>query len=348
MIKTSKISWTGSTWNPWQGCTKVSRGCKFCYMFREKIRFDQDPSKVVRSSERTFQKPIRMNREVEEGKRTDHDRLVFTCSWSDFFHEDADPWRWEAWEVIRNSPGLIFQILTKRPKRALDHLPPFWDEIRDRIWFGVTVEDKFSLWRLSFLRMFRVPVKFVSVEPLLGPLHLSWFDRWERSKGRIAFDMVSGFTCLNCGEFHQKKEPCSDPSCENWKPIDWIIIGGESGTPVQNVRIMHPWWVDSLLKFGFVSDIPVFFKQWGEWSPVDLIDPEERERAVKGGKNIRWTNVTGTMQNLPPKNWGTTNTWVPMERIGRVKSGSEFNGSAIEEMPEIPGFQPLTVQEKLI
>jgi protein gp37 len=324
-------------------------------MFREKSRFDQDPSVVVRSSERTFQKPIRMNREAEEGIRTDHNRLVFTCSWSDFFHEDADPWRHEAWEVIRNSPGLIFQILTKRPDRALDYLPPFWDEIRDRIWFGVTVEDKDSIWRLSFLRRFRVPVKFVSVEPLIGPLILSWFDRWERSKGKIGFGTGNGFTCLNCGEFHQKKEPCSEsllkgtgPSCDEWKPIDWIIIGGESGTPDQNVRVMHPWWVDSLINFGNVAEIPVFFKQWGEWSPVDLTDPEERERAVKGGKNIRWMNVTGTMKNKPPKNWESMPSWVPMERTGRVKSGSEFYGSAIEEMPQIPGFQPITIQEKLI
>jgi len=83
MAKNSKIEWTQHTWNPWQGCHKVSSGCKNCYMFREKIRYGQEPNVVIRSKDVTFNAP-----------RKWRDRaFVFTCSWSDFFIEEADAWR---------------------------------------------------------------------------------------------------------------------------------------------------------------------------------------------------------------------------------------------------------------
>src|SRR5437868_587512 len=106
------ISWTEHTWNPWRGCTKVSPGCANCYMFREQRRYGRDPTQVVRT--KTWNDPIKWNRQAAEAGRKD---LVFTCSWSDFFHEGADEWRDEAWAVIRSCPNLIFQILTKRADR---------------------------------------------------------------------------------------------------------------------------------------------------------------------------------------------------------------------------------------
>ncbi len=111
----SHIQWTDATWNPWQGCTKISAGCAHCYMFSEMKRYGKEGSVVVRSAPATFRLPLKKTRggawAIPSGSR------VFTCSWSDFFHELADAWRPEAWAIIKQRPDLIFQILTKRPER---------------------------------------------------------------------------------------------------------------------------------------------------------------------------------------------------------------------------------------
>jgi protein gp37 len=114
-------------------------------MYRDKKRYGQDPATVVRSASATFLKPLKWQREVERGIRTGHDRLVFTCSWSDWFIEEADNWRPEAWDIVRATPGLIYQILTKRPERIADHLPSFWQEIRVRCWLGTSIEDQAAM-----------------------------------------------------------------------------------------------------------------------------------------------------------------------------------------------------------
>ncbi|KKK77966.1 hypothetical protein LCGC14_2848320 [marine sediment metagenome] len=107
MAEKTAISWTNATWNPWRGCTKVSPGCASCYMFRDQQRWGRDPNIVVRAADRTFDAPLRWK----------EPRLIFVCSWSDFFHPDADPFRHEAWEVMRAAPQHTYQILTKRPER---------------------------------------------------------------------------------------------------------------------------------------------------------------------------------------------------------------------------------------
>src|SRR3954453_10344582 len=83
-----EIEITPHTWNPWRGCTRISPGCKNCYMFRDQERYGRDPSVVVRT--KTWGEPLRWQRKAEAAGRAG---LVFTCSWSDWFHEDADPWR---------------------------------------------------------------------------------------------------------------------------------------------------------------------------------------------------------------------------------------------------------------
>src|SRR6266566_2681172 len=180
MAEHTGISWTESTWNPWHGCTKVSPGCKHCYMFTEKKQYGQDPTKVVRSKTK-FSDPLKWNM----------GRLIFTCSWSDFFHEAADPWRDEAWEIIRRTPQHTYQILTKRPKRMAAHLP--WaDDPWLHVWLGVSVENQDYLWRLDKLAEIPAYTRFVSAEPLLGEVNLL-------------------------------------PWLEGEGILDWVIVGGESG-----------------------------------------------------------------------------------------------------------------------
>ena len=130
MGKNSKIEWTDHTWNPWRGCRKVSAGCLNCYMFRDQKRYGKNPDRIVRCSEKVFRAPPKWKGPA----------LVFVCSWSDFFIKDADPWRNDAWEIIRTAPHLTFQILTKRIERVPRLLPPDWP--LKNVWLGVTTESQ--------------------------------------------------------------------------------------------------------------------------------------------------------------------------------------------------------------
>lgn len=132
MTKNSLIQWTKLTWNPWHGCKKVSPGCKFCYMYRDKARYNQNPVIVQRSRQETFNSPLKWR---EPG-------FVFTCSWSDFFIDEADKWRQNAWDIIRRTPHLIYQILTKRPERIKQCLPPDWGDGWQNVWLGTSVENQ--------------------------------------------------------------------------------------------------------------------------------------------------------------------------------------------------------------
>jgi protein gp37 len=171
----TKIAWADDTWNPWRGCTRINPGCKNCYMFTEQRRYGLDPAVVTRS--KTWGEPARWNRKAEAASVI---RRVFTCSWSDFFHENADPWRDEAWEIIRSTPYLMYMILTKRSENIRDHLPSYWGDGYPNVWLGVSVEDRrHGLPRIDVLRTIPAAVRFLSIEPLLedlGPIDLTGID----------------------------------------------------------------------------------------------------------------------------------------------------------------------------
>jgi protein gp37 len=172
------IGWTDATWNPWYGCLKVSPGCKSCYMYRDMAKYGRDPLVVARSKT-TFRDPLKWK----------DPRRVFTCSWSDFFIEQADAWRPEAWEIIRATPHLTYQILTKRPENILDRLPDNWRGGWPNVWLGVSAESQpYYDQRAAALLAIPAAVHFVSAEPLLGPIDL-----------------------------------------RNARGLDWLIVGGESG-----------------------------------------------------------------------------------------------------------------------
>lgn len=165
MADSTIIAWTNKTWNPWRGCAKVSPGCTNCYMFTAQSRYGRDPSVVVRT--KTWRDPVKWQREASElGERW----RVFTCSWSDWFHRDADPWRDEAWALVKSCPNLDFQILTKRPERIERSLPLDWGRGYANVWLGVSVESDRFVYRADVLRTIPATIRFISAEPLLGPL----------------------------------------------------------------------------------------------------------------------------------------------------------------------------------
>lgn len=161
------ISWTQHTWNPFIGCKMVSPGCKNCYMFRDMRRYGMNPEEVTRTKPGTFNSPVKWNREAKENGKPE---FVFTCSWSDWFIVDADPWRDEAWAIIKKTPWLIYQVLTKRADRILDHLPADWRDGYPNVGLGVSVESVPYLGRIDLLRKVPAKVRFVSAEPLIGSL----------------------------------------------------------------------------------------------------------------------------------------------------------------------------------
>lgn len=205
MGRSSGIEWLrraggppGATWNPHQGCEHVSPGCDACYMFAEKTRYGQDPSRVVRSAPGTFYLP----RKLAPGT------LVFVCSWSDFFHRDADEYRDEEWAVMRERPDLIFIIVTKRHGRIARCLPSDWGDGWPNVWLLVSAENQeWADRRVAELLTVPAAVRGVSAEPLLGPIHLpyQWLAR-----------------------------------------LDWIIYGGESHGLI-GARATHLEWFDSLV-----------------------------------------------------------------------------------------------------
>jgi protein gp37 len=160
------ISWTDSTWNPWMGCHKVSAGCKNCYMFREQVQYGNDPN-VVRRSKTTFNNPLKW----KDGRR------IFTCSWSDFFIEEADPWRDEAWAIIKATPQHTYQILTKRIEEAKMCLPDDWGEGYPNVWLGTTIENEETRWRAEALCNIPAKLRWISWEPSLGYVDFTAYAR---------------------------------------------------------------------------------------------------------------------------------------------------------------------------
>lgn len=257
MGERSAIEWTTATYNPWRGCDKVSPGCAHCYMFTEQRRYGRDPSVVVRCADATFFAPLRKRawRELPAGAH------VFTCSWSDWFHELADPWRDEAWDVIRQRPDLTWQILTKRPERVLACLPADWGDGWPHVWMGVTIENRRFVERADLLRAVPSAVRFISAEPLLGPLVN--LDRHGRCE-----------TCGHEGTRHGYNSSwcCADGcQCSNFLPpsapldldltgIDWLIVGGESGPRSRPMRLE---WVRELRDACEDTGTALFLKQIG-------------------------------------------------------------------------------------
>jgi protein gp37 len=126
-------------------------------MYRDKERYGQDPTNVLRSKTK-FNDPLKWKASAK----------VFTCSWSDWFIEEADAWRDEAWHIVKATPHLTYQILTKRPENIADRLPADWSDGYPNVWLGVSVENSAHEWRLKILQDTPAITRFASFEPLLG------------------------------------------------------------------------------------------------------------------------------------------------------------------------------------
>jgi protein gp37 len=236
MGRNSAIEWTHHTFNPWWGCKKVSPACKNCYAEAWAKRTGQKVWGAGANrrffGEAHWREPLKWN--DEQGSNGTRKR-VFCASMADVFERRAllNPVRSQLWNLIERTPNLDWLLLTKRPHNIL-YMTPWETAWPENVWVGTSVENQtLAETRLPHLLAVPASVRFLSCEPLLGPLDLrSWFDR------------------------------------RGYNPIDWVIAGGESGG---HSRPMHHDWAASLLGQCQEAQVPFHFKQWGHWAPSELL-----------------------------------------------------------------------------
>ena len=166
MANSSHIEWTDATWNPVTGCSKVSPGCKFCYAERLAHRLQAMGQKNYSNGFEVSLQPHMLEHPLHWRKP----RRIFVNSMSDLFHEDVPAaYIEQVFDIMQRACWHQFQVLTKRSDRLLKlNRVLQW---RPHIWMGVSVESEDYLFRVDHLRSTGAAVKFLSVEPLLGPLH---------------------------------------------------------------------------------------------------------------------------------------------------------------------------------
>lgn len=164
-MKTSKIEWTESTWNPSVGCNKVSAGCKFCYA---EVMANRLQAMGTPGYENGFEFKIMPDR-LDIPLKTRKPTKFFVNSMSDLFHEKM-PYKFldKVFDTIRATPQHTYQILTKREAKLAKYFKN--RSVPDNVWLGVTVENKINLKRIDVLRDIPAKIRFLSIEPLLEDL----------------------------------------------------------------------------------------------------------------------------------------------------------------------------------
>jgi protein gp37 len=259
----SAIEWTGDTWNPVTGCDRVSEGCDHCYaltlakrlkaMGNPRYQLDGDP----RTSGPGFGLTLHEDK-LEEPLRWRAPRPVFVNSMSDLFHK-AVPLDFieRVLEVMTATPQHVYQVLTKRPARMASILRRLQPDPLPNVWWGTSVENqKWADVRIPHLLRTPATVRFLSVEPLLGPVDL-------RSAMNGHLDALAGDAKTRDGEIY-----AGGPG------IDWVIVGGESGP---GYRALDLDWARRVRDQCVAADVAFFFKQVGGRTPKaggSLLDGE--------------------------------------------------------------------------
>jgi protein gp37 len=272
MAEVTEISWTDSTWSAWWGCTALSPACDNCYAKALDKRTGGNHWGNVprrRTSPENWKQPLRWQKAAgkfyaEHGRR----RRVFVSSMSDFYDNQVDPqWRADAWDVIRACPDIDWLILTKRPQNIRAMLPAFWDEIKERIWSGTTVEDMTRA-RQNIPHILNIDsrYRFISGEPLLAPIFLRSIPVGTEPtmKAPLYLDALEGVVYAVNGADGARQVLVRDTG-----KLDWVIAGGESG---HGARPMHPWWPELLQEDCEATGTAFLWKQWGNYMPPDHVD----------------------------------------------------------------------------
>jgi protein gp37 len=256
------IAWTDATWNPVTGCSHVSEGCRNCYAEALSLRFGRSklPWTAPNAAENVKLHPERLKQPLRWKKP----RRIFVNSMSDLFHEQVpDDFLVSVFMVMRGAwgpdgdllpveqrPRHIYQILTKRPERMRDFMRARYPEGYGlpNVWLGVSVEDQRSAdERIPLLLQTPAAVRFLSCEPLLGPVDLTALTVLEPEPPNGPGAWLNALTGHVAG-----------PDDMLGAQIAWVIVGGESGP---HFRPMDLAWAASLRDQCQAAGVPFFFKQ---------------------------------------------------------------------------------------
>lgn len=341
----TKIEWTGTvtpsgllpgyTFNPWIGCTNVSPGCDHCYA---EARMDTWLGKAkwgpgqerVRTSKHNWGEPERWNKRAEaEGVR----RKVFCASLADVFDNEVDPqWRADLFALIDATPHLDWLLLTKRignGRAMLDDVsnalalrgtgapwPP-----RPNVWLGATVVNQEEADR-DITKLLATPaaVRFLSIEPILGEINI---EKWLHT-GRCR--AVGGSGPFRCGlpAEHDGEHSAFIETGATWfdhPPIDWVIVGGESGPKARPTDVAH---IRSIVRQCQAAGTRVFVKQLGSqprhWCKSFLaIDPAERSAFTEDACD----NYEAHEQRLPCWKYGRRCVYLEHSKGGHMEEWPE-------------------------
>jgi protein gp37 len=273
MSENSAIEWTDATWGPLLGCSKVSEGCRNCYAINEAWKKQHHPHPAVRAayaglvekrSDGSLNWTGKVNfipERLEIPLRWKTPRRIFVNSMSDLFHGTvSDEAIDHIWAIMAATPRHTYQILTKRPERmaeylsdpiriqcsVLDRITPAdrsgsleWRWPLPNVWLGTSVEHQAAAdERIPHLLATPAAVRFLSCEPLLGPIEFSDVTKRADAVQQLGKKAMDG--------------------------IHWVITGGESGS---QHRPIDPDWARSLRDQCQAAGVPFFFKQWSGFRP---------------------------------------------------------------------------------
>lgn len=332
MSDKTHIEWTDATWNVVTGCAKVSQGCKNCYALRDWPRLAANPKTVYFGREFT---DVRCHSErLEIPMRWTKPRRIFVNSMSDLFHPDVpDFFIDQVFAVMARARHHTFQVLTKRPDRMREYL-----NTRDRtesilfascsvpccamewirewplpnVWLGVSVEDQDAAdERIPLLLQTPAAVRWISAEPLLGPINLSRYlsPRQTVNPDGYGGDVGVGWTT-------------------DFTTLDWVIAGGESGP---KARPMHPVWARSLRDQCAAAGVPFHFKQWGEWAPSAPANYCQVTKKRWSHESFCWADEFNAYNPIKP-----SPSHLPMHtvyRVGKRAAGRLLDGVQHDEYP---------------
>lgn len=355
------IQWTDSTWNPVRGCTRISTGCGGphkeggCYAEKLAARFS-DPGQPYHGFAERTKDGGRWTGKVELIEdvltlplRWKKPRKIFVNSMSDLFHEKlSDEAIDKIFAVMALCPQHTFQVLTKRAERMREYMttPYRHDNIGDHmmeigdiqpgfkcvawpfsnVWLGVSCERQQEAdERIPLLLQTSAAVRFVSCEPLLGPLDLYHGDPDPRLGGHYA-------TKTYIGDWWPAGAPPGVPSTHG---LDWVIAGGESGP---NARPAHPDWFRSLRDQCLAADVAFFFKQFGEFCPAPPLEPASHAifpdgSAFRAGHVMGATDIDAATSRAVAKLAKSGAQYARITRVGKKRAGRILDGREHNSFP---------------
>lgn len=279
MSKT-KIEWADAVWNPVTGCSKISPGCANCYAERFARRLAGRCGYPEDNPFRVSIHPERLN----EPSKWHKPQRIFVCSMGDLFHPDVPvDFIRKVLLAMRNFEQHTFLLLTKRPERMREAINQAL-KITDycwplgNVWVGVSVENQQAAdERVPLLLQIPAAVRFVSVEPILGPVDLTKIITYSNPSAYYGNVYVSWLDALS-GKHHHNGP--GGVITKKTKKLDWVICGGETGP---GARPCHPDWVRGLRDQCQEAGAPFFFKQWGQWNDLssgNWVAPRKKDTRV--------------------------------------------------------------------